>query len=295
LQIKWQALQCEHKYDQNLTDEKNGHPLTTEIYYFSGTGNTLHVSEELQKRLPDSTCIPIIGSLKSTPIKTSADTVGIIFPIQAFTLPWIVRRFIQNIDLSATSYLFAITTRVCFTKVFSDIDRILAQQKKSLDTCLSYEMPENYIPVFNIYSPEEIEATESEMHQKLDQIAGIIQKKERCQPQDPFVWSVVSHTVSPLITWYFQKIRFPGMEKAFYADSKCTGCGICEKICLSDKIRITDGVPEWQDHIKCIYCFACLHFCPVQAIQIHRRNTQKRGRYHHPQVTADDIIKQKEK
>lgn len=38
--------------------KKDGTPVTTEIYYFSGTGNTLHVSEELQKRLPDSTCIP---------------------------------------------------------------------------------------------------------------------------------------------------------------------------------------------------------------------------------------------
>ena len=38
--------------------------MNTEIYYFSGTGNSLFVAKELQKRLTDSNLIPIIGLLK---------------------------------------------------------------------------------------------------------------------------------------------------------------------------------------------------------------------------------------
>jgi hypothetical protein len=61
--------------------------MSIEIYYFSGTGNSLHVSQELSKRLPNSSLIPIVWSLENKPIESQADIVGIIFPIRAFTLP----------------------------------------------------------------------------------------------------------------------------------------------------------------------------------------------------------------
>jgi flavodoxin len=36
--------------------------MRIEIYYFSGTGNSLHVARELQKRLPDAALVPISAS-----------------------------------------------------------------------------------------------------------------------------------------------------------------------------------------------------------------------------------------
>jgi len=34
-----------------------------EIYYFSGTGNSLYVGKELQKRIPEAHLIPIVSLL----------------------------------------------------------------------------------------------------------------------------------------------------------------------------------------------------------------------------------------
>ena len=51
--------------------------MAAEIYYFSGTGNTLHIARELQKRLPGSVLVPIVRALKGGTIKTGADMVGI--------------------------------------------------------------------------------------------------------------------------------------------------------------------------------------------------------------------------
>jgi MinD superfamily P-loop ATPase len=45
--------------------------------------------------------------------------------------------------------------------------------------------------------------------------------------------------------------------------------------------------PAWQHH--CEQCFACLHWCPAQAIQ-YGKHTAGRTRYHHPDVMAKDII-----
>jgi Pyruvate/2-oxoacid:ferredoxin oxidoreductase delta subunit len=53
-----------------------------------------------------------------------------------------------------------------------------------------------------------------------------------------------------------------------------------------------NGTPVWSD--KCINCFACLQWCPEEAINA-GVITQKMKRYHHPQVTMNDIINQKKK
>ncbi|HDR89308.1 MAG TPA: hypothetical protein ENN63_06730 [Bacteroidetes bacterium] len=132
------------------------------------------------------------------------------------------------------------------------------------------------------------------MQKKLDVIKKTIAAKEKHLPKDPGGWFLFSHILYPLITQYFRKIRFSGMEKSFYADPACTGCGICEEICLSGKIKMKNGKPHWQSNIPCTYCFACIHFCPARAIQIKNRNTCQRGRYHHPSIKATDIMEQKE-
>jgi len=264
-----------------------------EIYYFSGTGNSLYIAKEMKKRFPEAILIPIIGILKNKEIKAKAKIVGIIFPIHAFTFPWPVKKFLQMIDLRQTSYIYAIATRVCFIKVFSDINKLLKKQKKALDAYFSFEMPENYIPLFDVYPMDKIVKTELEAKKKLDSIADIVKKRETKQSKNRKRWFLFSHILYPIITTWFQKIRFPDMGRSFYIDSNCMGCGTCEKVCLSNKIRISDNRPYWLPEIKCTYCFACIHYCPCRAIQLKNRKTLKRGRYHHSAITVKDIMEQK--
>jgi hypothetical protein len=54
--------------------------MCTEIYYFSGTGNSLHVAKELQKRLPDAELVPILGLVGEGSVRTRGVTVGFVFP-----------------------------------------------------------------------------------------------------------------------------------------------------------------------------------------------------------------------
>jgi hypothetical protein len=46
-----------------------------EIYFSSGTGNSLFVAKELAKRIPDSLILPIVASLRQDVIRTSAPAV----------------------------------------------------------------------------------------------------------------------------------------------------------------------------------------------------------------------------
>ena len=77
------------------------------------------------------------------------------------------------------------------------------------------------------------------------------------------------------------------MDKSFFADEKCTACGICAKLCPSRNIVITEGKPVWQH--RCEQCFACLQWCPEEAIQ-YGKNTKNKKRYHHPEISLKDIL-----
>jgi len=93
--------------------------------------------------------------------------------------------------------------------------------------------------------------------------------------------------------------EYDGAKDYFYSDSKCIGCGICEKVCLSEKIKLVDKKPAWQRNVKCYLCYACLNYCPAHSIQIKSKiymksYTEENERYCHPYATANDIAGQKD-
>jgi len=50
--------------------------MSTEIYYFSGTGNSFYAAKELQKRIIDSKLIPIVSLLKQEIIEVQKRNRG---------------------------------------------------------------------------------------------------------------------------------------------------------------------------------------------------------------------------
>jgi ferredoxin len=89
-----------------------------------------------------------------------------------------------------------------------------------------------------------------------------------------------------------------GGVQYFYHDEKCNNCGICAKVCLSGKVKMTPSEPAWKRDVGCLMCFACLNYCPRHAVQIKsipgvKSFTQSNGRYPHPFATLADIMGQK--
>ena len=76
-----------------------------DIYYFSGTGNSLHAAKELAKRLPQAELIPIVSLLNQETIKTSSQTVGFVFPLHMMTTPVAVKKFFRKLDLSSRTQI----------------------------------------------------------------------------------------------------------------------------------------------------------------------------------------------
>lgn len=269
-----------------------------EIYYFSGTGNSLHIARELEKRIPDTEIIPLVGFLNKGVVKTSAKTVGFVFPIHMAMSPGPVRKFLEKLDSKSVEYIFAIATRFGTKhRAFIDIEEILKRKGKVLDSFFSLNMASND-PKFDDWheaTEEEIADLEVEIQKNLDSIQKIVINKEKSRKKDTtFTKGMPAFPIISSLLPFFN--RFYSVE--FYSDSKCVSCGTCEKVCLSEKIRLINEKPTWQEDVPCFSCYACVNYCPQQAIQIKsprffKTYTEVNGRYSHPYATVDDIARQK--
>ncbi len=281
--------------------------MNTQIYYFSGTGNSLFVARELQKRLPSAELVPIASLMDKTGVQTSGHRVGIVFPVHALTIPVVVKRFIKKTDFSSADYIFAVATRFgSVFRGFETINKLLRKKHKKLSSRLVLNMGNNegrhkgYI----VPAKETIQKMEQDVLQKLDDFAGIVKEEKVSLPEDT---GVIQPTGKNRATAFLvEKTVLAGMELAdhiggvqyFYTDENCNGCGICEKVCLSGKIMLKDAQPVWQKKVFCTMCFACLNFCPKRAVQIDDipgvpSFTRENGRYPHPYASIDDMIMQK--
>ncbi len=272
--------------------------MDTEIYYFSGTGNSLHVARELQKRIPETKLTPIVSLLDRNIIKTSAEVVAFVFPIHLAMIPVPVRKFLKKLDLKTAEYIFAVATRAGSQhRAFIDIENILKKKGKVLNSYFSLNMANND-PKFEDWYPatdEKIAGLEVEVQNKLNSIQKIILNREKSREKDTdFTVPMPAFPILSLILPILN--RFYNVE--FYPDSKCVRCGTCEKVCLSGKVKMVSEKPLWQKDIPCFSCHACLNYCPEQAAQIAstrflKSHTEENGRYSHPYATADEIAGQK--
>ncbi len=282
--------------------------MCTEIYYFSGTGNSLYVAKELEKRILETKLIPIVTLLDSDIIKTSAKTVGFVFPVHSLTIPIAVKKFIKKIDLTSAEYIFAVATRYgTVFKGFEKIDQLLKRKNKHLDSYFILNMGHNEAPRhkgYKVPSESDILLLEKVVLDKLDLIKDVISMKgiNREKDTDYLVETlsnpVFSYLIENIVIFAMDISEDIGVVNYFYHDNKCIGCGTCEKVCLTKKIKMVDQKPIWQKNVLCYMCFACVNFCPAQSIQIDyipfiKSYTKENGRYPHPYATVNDIAGQK--
>lgn len=281
--------------------------MSTEIYYFSGTGNSLFVAKELQKRIPEAKLIPIVSLLNQDTIKTQAEKVGIIFPLQGPTYPIAVKMFLEKIDLESADYIFAIATRGGTScRIKEEINKILKKKGKTLNSHFIITMfnndpkhrNDNKEYSFRIPSNEEIIDKKAVVRARIDDIQAIIENREESHKKDTECLYKYGFILEQIILLAIKSQESKSIKNYFYTDSKCIGCGLCDKICLSSRIKMKEGKPQWDENTLCYMCYACINFCPVKSIQINSKwymksYTATEGRYSHPFCSAKDIQDQK--
>ncbi len=262
----------------------------TIIYYFSGTGNSLHTAKCLKEKLDECELVPIASLIKQDSIIATSEKVGFVFPVYSWSLPKIVYDFIEKIDLSNAKYIFAVTTMGGFSKqyVAPVLIKLLKPKNKELDAAYNIRIFSNNIwgskRINPVPTKEKGDKRIKNGELKLEKIAEIIRNNQKGKVKEGSLY--------PMKNSYFSFIKEVNtMDEKYYTDENCDGCGICQKICPVDNIKLVNEKPEWQH--RCQMCTACLHYCPQKAIQW-GEYTLGRERYNHPHITIKDLINQKQ-
>lgn len=295
--------------------------MNTEIYYFTGTGNSFSVAGDIAKKINGKlTSIPSV--IDSGYIESSADTIGIVFPVYYQGVPDIVKRYVRKMKTFENKYVFGVCTygdNPCLSLEY--LDNMLKSRASGLSGGFSVNMPYNYItPSFAIknflksfklreVSFDKQQAMFREWEKKIDYVCSYLMNHQQGHIE------VMSKTIERLVDilnlretlqkkcWlkiggFEGKTDMPFMEcpklmdNSFNYDHKCNGCGICTKICPVGNIEIENGRPIWLH--RCQQCFACLQWCPKEAVQFGTK-TSNCLRYHHPGVKLPDMIRQAER
>jgi pyruvate formate lyase activating enzyme len=116
-------------------------------------------------------------------------------------------------------------------------------------------------------------------------ITGIIFNIQRYSIHDgPGIRTTVFLKGCPLSCWWCQnpESQLSEQEMIFWGD-RCIGCGACSTICLSDAIKIKNGIPITEKQ-KCILCGKCIEKCSALAREMIGEK-----------LTIEEVIKEIEK
>ncbi len=278
------------------------------LYYFTGSGNSLYIARELQNRLSGIKLIPIAGILNNNIITPESVKIGIVFPTHGMTIPIPVKIFLKKLNAKNLNYIFAITNRAGTDFFgFKKIDSILKSNRKKLNSSFILNMPNND-PKFNHFTTptlEEFEDLEKKTAPLLDFISDKISSLSDYrvidippEPMSKYFSFPLSWIMTKLILFAVNLAEFFKANNYFYSDNKCVGCGKCQFVCPSGKVKMINGKPHWDKKVKCFLCYACINFCPAHSSQIKSKfymksYTTEKGRYIHPSVNSNDIANQK--
>ncbi len=227
------------------------------IFYFSGTGNSQWVAEELAHKLVDH-ATPIMAA-KSDYTPAAGEKIGFVFPIYAWDAPACMYQFIARLNLQTDNYIYMVAT--CHSQA-GGVDKVfkkaLSSKGLTLNAAFSVNMPNNYLlaPFLKIDSEAKRSKILRQAQSRLQEIAAAVEAEKNVISIKRGL-SILSK-IAPLFR------RFSS-DKSFYVEKdKCIQCGLCAKVCPMKNITLAP-FPEWNGN--CAMCQACLHHCPTEAIQ----------------------------
>lgn len=250
------------------------------IFFFTGTGNSLHAAKTIADAQKDKLLsIPEemdkAGNSFTYHFKNN-ELLGFVFPVYAWAPPKIVLDFINEMKITGGKpFIFSLNT--CGEeegKTTHMLQRALDEKGFTLNSAFSIKMPNNYVVGSDVYPKEREDKILSDADKKLANFNRMIYKRQSD------VFQLLPGKLPGLKTAIVNQLfnRFAINTKQFYATDACNKCKICEKHCPVHTIKV-DEKPVWGK--ACTQCLACINRCPVRAIQFGKA-TEKRGRFVHP-------------
>ena len=255
------------------------------IFYFTGTGNSQYVAQEMA--VPGERLISIKEAVDSRTYAyemEEGERLGIVFPVYFGGLPTIVIHFIRQLLLtgSGPDYTYVILTNGGGPM---GADRMVRGYMKTkgyaVDDVFSLTMPDNCFIYYDVASEEEetriLEEAEKKLKALKSRITGEVKETAGSADMEevtPYRSGWRGKTATGLMYPFYKKGR---KTKKFWVDDQCVGCYACQNRCPSHAIRLIEGRPVWVKD-RCVLCLGCMRCGAIH----YGEADKKHGRYKHP-------------
>ncbi len=271
------------------------------IYYFSGTGNSLRAARIIAAEIGGARLISMGNDPKAVP-GINAELIGFVCPVYEWDVPEPVRTFVEQLAVNPNAYTFmAATYAAIHGRSFETVDALLREKGSQLHYGRALRCVASQCTAYEPFPPAKLMVPLAEKKaRKIGQEVAL--RKPRRYP-----------AMSPVTKRLYPKMMVPFLnvqheyDKGFYASDACIGCEVCRRVCPCHNITFSQKRPVWNH--ACVGCNACVVYCPTKAIQFQTPEAyvklnnvitrrlglpETRTRYHHPEVTAADLMKESE-
>lgn len=219
------------------------------IYYFSATGNSLKLSQDIAAAFGGA------GLFRMTPSAgiTASDSriVGFIFPVYMGGLPGIVRRFLESYPFRKGVYYFSIGTYYTYKGcAVSVVDKIMSGKGVRLD--YGYNLPTvgNCLKEYEVSSVRRTKILErAELY-----TSRIIDDLKKGKRKKPFPYCRLSDLLHKgLFNAFFSRSHLN-----FSLENGCMGCGVCERVCPVNNITLKKRSAPVGNRLRGLPCLRTL-------------------------------------
>ncbi len=274
--------------------------MRTEIYYFTGTGNTLAAARKLAA-VTGGALIPIAPFKDEPFVYSGAEAVGVVYPVYYAGPPAIVCEFLEKLKFEGRPYLFAAATfGGSAGRSFTMIREIMRGKGMEMDACFGIHMPQNAFK-----KPwERQDKLTAQAEKRAQKVAeAVLRRKKGTHHANALLEMMMKPMNGPVRKASRKAVaEFAGesgelefndlirlSDKNFEATEECSVCGLCEKVCPTCNIQMQGGRPVWLH--RCENCLACAHWCPERAI---RGGVIGAYYYRHPDLKTEDMRLQRD-
>lgn len=247
------------------------------IFYFTATGNSLYVAKQL-----DDNRISIAQAIHEEEKRYAAGRIGVVCPVFGHEVPGLVREFLSKAEFE-TDYFYLILT---YGNRHGGAAELAQRMLEDFGIHPAYVnvvlMADNFLPGFDM---EE----QKWMDKKVDAQIGRI--REDIGNKVEFISPVtdIDRTAHQEYLNRAAKMTKETFTSIYRITDECIGCGICTKVCPKKCFRM-DGKKSLWNPEGCMMCMACIHACPMMAIQMRMPEKNPKARYRNENISICEIV-----